>query len=126
MAAASELDIIHNQINEGLGAFRHLFESTRAELGIAASQDVVQVVFSTVVIAGASSFLWLNISANIVVAKNLVLDLILALQNQPIVRTLPSQKRSCESPRRSIYSPLNAGLVPSAYFYCTGQKAHAG
>jgi hypothetical protein len=58
MAAASELDTIHvNQINEGLGTFRRLFESTRAELGIGASQDTVQVVFSTVATAGASSFL---------------------------------------------------------------------
>ncbi|KFY03989.1 hypothetical protein V490_00032, partial [Pseudogymnoascus sp. VKM F-3557] len=77
MAAASELDKIHvNPINEGLGAFRRLFESTRAELSVGASQDAVQVVFSTVATA---------------VAKNLVLDLILALQNHRNVRTLPSQ-----------------------------------
>jgi hypothetical protein len=50
MAATS--DIYVNQINKGLGSFRHLFESTRAELGIAASQDAVQVVFSTVATAG--------------------------------------------------------------------------
>jgi hypothetical protein len=58
MAATSEPDTIHvNQINEGLGAFRLLFESTRAGLGIAVSQDAVQVVFSTIATAGASSFL---------------------------------------------------------------------
>ena len=58
MAATSELDTIHaNQINEGLGVFRRLFESTRAELGIGASQDTVQVVPTTVATAGASSFL---------------------------------------------------------------------
>ncbi len=58
MDAASELDtILINQINEGLGAFRRRFESTRAELGIAASRDAVQVVFSTVATAGASLFL---------------------------------------------------------------------
>jgi len=58
MAATSELDTIHaNQINEGLGAFRRLFESTRAGLGIGESQDTVQVVLSTVATAGASPFL---------------------------------------------------------------------
>ena len=58
MAAASELDTTHvNQINEGPDAFRRLFESTRAELGVAASQDAVHVVFSTVATAGAFLFL---------------------------------------------------------------------
>lgn len=53
MAAASELDEIHvNPISEGLGAFRRLFESTRAELSVGASQDAVRVVFSTVATAG--------------------------------------------------------------------------
>jgi len=57
MAAASDLYKIHvNQINEGLGSFHRLFESTHAELGVAASQDAVQVVFSTVATAGRSSF----------------------------------------------------------------------
>lgn len=58
MAATSELDTIRvNQINEGLGAFHRLFELTRAELGIGASQDTAQVALSTVDTAGASSFL---------------------------------------------------------------------
>ncbi|KAH6667434.1 hypothetical protein B0J14DRAFT_619990 [Halenospora varia] len=56
MATASDLDNIHvNKINEGLGSFRRLFESTRAELGVAASQDAVQVVFSTVATAAHCS-----------------------------------------------------------------------
>ncbi len=55
MAAASDLDQIYvNPISEGLGSFRRRFESTRAELGVAASQDAVQVVFLTVVLAGVS------------------------------------------------------------------------
>ncbi|KAH8772425.1 hypothetical protein F5882DRAFT_465091 [Hyaloscypha sp. PMI_1271] len=76
MATTSELDIISsNPIKGGLCIFRRLFESTRADLGVADSSDAVQVVFSTAAVA----------------AKNLLLDLILALQNEPAARILQSR-----------------------------------
>ncbi|KAF7867283.1 hypothetical protein EAF04_005366 [Stromatinia cepivora] len=68
MAAASD--------NKRFDSFHHSFDSARTELGVAVSQDAVQVVFST---------------AATIVAQNLVLELIIALQNQPNLRTLPSQ-----------------------------------
>merc|ERR1712225_122179 len=77
MATNSELDKIRcNPINEGLGAFCHLFESTRSELGVALASSTVQIVFSTAIAADI---------------KNLLLDLILALQNQTAARILRSR-----------------------------------
>ena len=53
MATTSELDKIRsNPIKERLATFRHRFESTRLDLGVASSSDVVQAVFSTTVTAG--------------------------------------------------------------------------
>ncbi|OBT60889.1 hypothetical protein VE03_09937 [Pseudogymnoascus sp. 23342-1-I1] len=66
MATTNELQIIRsNLVNDGLGAFRRLFEVTRVDLGIAVPSGAVQAVFSTAVTT---------------VAKNLVLDLILAFR----------------------------------------------
>ncbi|KAL5318088.1 hypothetical protein ACEPPN_015192 [Leptodophora sp. 'Broadleaf-Isolate-01'] len=77
MATTSELDKIRcNPINKGLGAFRHLFESTRSELGVALASSTTQIVFSTALAADI---------------KNLLLDLILALQNQTAARILRSR-----------------------------------
>ncbi|KAH6714653.1 hypothetical protein BKA61DRAFT_735039 [Leptodontidium sp. MPI-SDFR-AT-0119] len=77
MATNSELDKIRcNPINESLGAFCHLFESTRSELGVALASSTAQIVFST---------------ALVVDIKNLLLDLILALQNQTAARILGSR-----------------------------------
>lgn len=42
--ASSELDIINsNPIRNGLGTVRQLFESTRTDLGVADSPDIVHV-----------------------------------------------------------------------------------
>ncbi|KAF2802994.1 uncharacterized protein BDZ99DRAFT_503654 [Mytilinidion resinicola] len=77
MATASELDKMRcNPIKERLGAFRRLFETTRSDLGVALSSGAVQTVFAT---------------AATLVVKNLVLDLIQALQMEPAARTLPSR-----------------------------------
>ncbi|MCJ1360537.1 MAG: hypothetical protein MMC33_010545, partial [Icmadophila ericetorum] len=77
MATASELSKIRsNPIKEGLDPFSRLFESTCADLGIVASSNAVHAVFSTAVTT---------------VTKNLVLDLLLALQSQPAARILPSR-----------------------------------
>jgi len=54
MASASEVDIISsNPTKEVLGTFCRLFESTRADLGVAKSSDAVQVVFSTAAVSMA-------------------------------------------------------------------------
>ncbi|MCJ1360408.1 MAG: hypothetical protein MMC33_010413, partial [Icmadophila ericetorum] len=77
MATASKLDKIRcYPIKERLGAFCRLFESTRSDLGVALSSGAVQIVFAT---------------AATPVVKNLVLDLIQALQIEPAARTLPSR-----------------------------------
>jgi len=77
MTTTSELSKIRsNPIEEGLDPFRRLFELTRVDLGIASSSYAVQAVISTAVTT---------------VVKNLVLDLILALQSQPAARVLPSR-----------------------------------
>ncbi|KAH6661767.1 hypothetical protein B0J14DRAFT_707992 [Halenospora varia] len=77
MATTSELSKIKSDpIKGGLDPFRRLFELTRVDLGIAISSHAVQAVFSTAVTT---------------VAKNLVLDLILALQSRPAARVLPSR-----------------------------------
>jgi hypothetical protein len=65
MATTSELDIISsNPIKGGLGIFRRLFESTRADLGVADSSDAVQAVFSTAAI-GMAQLLVATFFANI-------------------------------------------------------------
>ncbi|KAG9237290.1 hypothetical protein BJ875DRAFT_533004 [Amylocarpus encephaloides] len=77
MATVSEQDSTgSNPIKEGLDSFRRFFESTRVDLGVTVSSDAVQAVLST---------------ATTTVAKNLVLDLVLALQSQPVARILPSR-----------------------------------
>ncbi|TEY37182.1 hypothetical protein BOTCAL_0526g00030 [Botryotinia calthae] len=75
--SAIRLEIISNHpIKDGLCAFRQRFESTRTDLGVVESSNTVRSVLSR---------------ATAAVAKNLVLDLILALQNEPAARILPSQ-----------------------------------
>jgi hypothetical protein len=92
MATASELENVrHNPIKEGLNAFRHLFQSTCTDLSIAASSEAVQVVFSTANVAGMAQLLPASFLVNVIVVKNLVLDLIQALQIEPAARTLPSR-----------------------------------
>ncbi|KAE8441377.1 hypothetical protein EG329_005004 [Mollisiaceae sp. DMI_Dod_QoI] len=77
MANVSELDKIRsNPIKDGLSAFRSRFESTRLDLGVIVTSDTAQAVLSVAALA---------------VAKNLVLDLILALQNEQAARILPSR-----------------------------------
>ena len=92
MATTNELQIIRsNPVNDGLGAFRRLFEVTRVDLGIAVTSGAVQAVFSTAVTAGRVPFAWLYHLLMYIAAKNLVVDLILALQSQPAARILPSR-----------------------------------
>ncbi len=92
MATVSELDKIRsNPIKDGLGAFRRLFESTRLDLGVAVSSDAVQAVLLTAAVAGMAQLLVAISLLTNIVAKNLVLDLILALQNEPAARILPSR-----------------------------------
>ena len=51
---SSEPDVINsNPIKKALGAFQCLFESTRADLGVADSFNTVQVVFSTAAVGMA-------------------------------------------------------------------------
>ncbi|KAJ8065090.1 hypothetical protein OCU04_005803 [Sclerotinia nivalis] len=77
MANISNLDIISSHpIKDGLCAFRRRFESIRINLGVVESSNTVQAVLS---------------AATGIVAKDLVLDLILALQNEPAARILPSR-----------------------------------
>jgi hypothetical protein len=86
MATTSEVDIIaSNPIKDGLSAFRRVFESTLGRY------DSVQVVFSTAAVAGIVRPLLSAFPFNIHSYQNLVLDLILALQNQPAARVLPSR-----------------------------------
>ncbi|KAF7907344.1 uncharacterized protein EAF01_004931 [Botrytis porri] len=102
MATASELDKIRSEpIKEGLGTFRRRFESIRSDLGIALSSDTVQIVFSTAATA---------------VVKSLVLDLILALQNQPASRILPSRiaDRTLSSDLTILYSRVDSNQLDSA------------
>ncbi|TGO43961.1 hypothetical protein BCON_0689g00010 [Botryotinia convoluta] len=101
MATASELDKIRSEpIKEGLGTFRRRFESIRSDLGIALSSDTVQIVFST---------------AATTVVKSLVLDLILALQNQPASRILPSRvaDRTLSSDLAILYSRVDSNQLDS-------------
>ena len=57
MATVSELDNIRsNPIKEGLDPFRRFFESTRVDLGITVSSDVVQAVLSTAITTGNAPF----------------------------------------------------------------------
>ncbi|KAG9230390.1 hypothetical protein BJ875DRAFT_487995 [Amylocarpus encephaloides] len=99
IATASELENVRrNPIKEGLNAFRHLFQSTCTDLSIAASSDAVQVVFSTAAVAAT---------------KNLVLDLILALANEPAARILPSRiaERTLSRDLGILYSRVDANQV---------------
>ncbi|KAH9204398.1 hypothetical protein DL95DRAFT_529276 [Leptodontidium sp. 2 PMI_412] len=92
---SSELDIIDsNPIKKTLGTFQRIFESTRVDLGVADSSDAVQVVFSTAA----------------VVAKNLLLDLILTLQNEPAARILPSRiaNRTLSGDLTILYSRIDS------------------
>lgn len=59
MATASELETIKsNPISEGLRTFRRCFESTRADLGLAAPYNDVQAVFSLATVAGMARLLF--------------------------------------------------------------------
>ncbi|KAG9240328.1 hypothetical protein BJ878DRAFT_571127 [Calycina marina] len=76
MAAIEEANIINSQpIKEGLVAFCHQFESSRARLGFVGSSRAIEDILST---ESASE-------------KYLVLDLIGALQTLPAARVLRSQ-----------------------------------
>ncbi|KAG9231374.1 hypothetical protein BJ875DRAFT_506723 [Amylocarpus encephaloides] len=104
MATAVELEKIRsNPIKEGFGAFRSLFESTCADLSITVSSDAVQVVFSTAAVAAA---------------KNLALDLILALANEPAARILPSRvaDRTLSRDLGILYSRVDANQVDIASY----------
>ncbi|KAI9640307.1 hypothetical protein NHQ30_011357 [Ciborinia camelliae] len=99
MATASELDKIRSEpIKERLGTFCRRFESTRSDLGIALSSDTVQIVFSTAATA---------------VVKNLVLDLIQALQIEPAARILPSRiaERTLSGDLGLLYSRVDANQL---------------
>jgi hypothetical protein len=70
--ASSELDVINsNPIKKALGTIQRLFESTRADLGLADSFDTVQVVFSTTAV-GMARILVATFLANIHSCKKLV------------------------------------------------------
>ncbi|KAH6667401.1 hypothetical protein B0J14DRAFT_178227 [Halenospora varia] len=102
MATTSELDKIRrNPIKEQLATFRHRFESTRLDLDVASSSDVVQAVFSTAVTA---------------VAKSLVLDLIQALLVEPAARILPSRiaDRTLSGDLAILYGRLDSNQLDSA------------
>ncbi|KAJ2901648.1 uncharacterized protein MKZ38_001607 [Zalerion maritima] len=102
MATTSELDKIRrNPIKERLATFRHRFESTRLDLDVASSSDVVQAVFSTTVTA---------------VAKSLVLDLIQALLIEPAARILPSRiaDRTLSGDLAILYGRLDSNQLDSA------------
>jgi len=81
------------QQKEDLGTFRERFESLRVGLSIAASPESVSCVFSAINITGMCPFLQPDYLANVLVAKNFIVDLvrILALQNQPDIRSVISQ-----------------------------------
>jgi hypothetical protein len=117
MATASEVEKIKsNPINEGLNAFRELFHSTCADLSIAISPDAVQVVFSTAAVAGMPNFFCLRPLLTYVAAKNLVLDLILALANEPAARILPSpiSNGTLSHDLGILYGRVDAGRVDIA------------
>jgi hypothetical protein len=70
--ASSELDVIDsNPVKKALGTFQRLFESTRADLGVADSSDAVQVVFSTATV-GMAQIIVVTFLANIRSCKKLV------------------------------------------------------
>lgn len=65
MAIISELDKVRfNPINEGLGAFRRLFDSTRSEPGFALSSSIVHIVFSIALDASMTQFLGITFVIN--------------------------------------------------------------
>lgn len=99
MVTVSELDKIRcNPIKERLATFRRQFESIRSNLVVCSSSDVVQTVFLTAA------------TANV---KNLVLDLIQALQIEPAARTLPSQiaERTLSGDLGLLYSRVDANQL---------------
>jgi len=63
MAAVFGTDVVvGNPLKEGLRAFSRLFDSTRTQLGAAASSNAVQVISSTVPATARFPFLKLNTS----------------------------------------------------------------
>ena len=77
MATASELDKIRcNPIKERLATFCHRFESTRSDLDVASSSDIVQTVFSTAVTVSMAQLLMAELRLMHIDVKSLVLDLI--------------------------------------------------
>ncbi|KAH8598594.1 hypothetical protein B0O99DRAFT_700179 [Bisporella sp. PMI_857] len=114
MATASELEKIRsNPITEGLNAFRHLFQSTCTDLSIAASCDAVQAVFSTAALQVWPNFFRLHSLLTYIATKNLVLDLIQALQIEPAARILPSRiaDRTLSGDLAILYSRVDANQV---------------
>jgi hypothetical protein len=80
MGNTSNLDIISsNPVKDGLCAFRRLFESTRVDLGVVESSNTVQAVLSAATVADSARIIVAVLLLTNIVAKNLVLDLILAL-----------------------------------------------
>jgi hypothetical protein len=117
MATASELDKIRcNPIKDRLATFRHRFESTRSNLDVPSSSDVTQTVFSTAVTAGMAQFLMAEPLLIYIDVKNLVLDLIQALQIEPAARTLPSRiaERTLSGDLGLLYSRVDANQLDIA------------
>lgn len=117
MATASELDKIRcNPIKERLGAFSHLFESVRSDLGVALSSETVQVYFSTAPTAGMAHLLIAEPFLTCIDIKNLVLDLIQALQIEPAARTLSSRiaNRTLSGDLTILYGRLDSNQLNSA------------
>lgn len=92
MANTSILEIItRNPIKDGLYNFRQLFETRRVDLGVVESSNTVQAVFSAATATGMAHIIVTVLLLTNIVAKDLVLDLILILSNEPASRILPSQ-----------------------------------
>jgi hypothetical protein len=118
MATASELDKIRcNPINERLATFRRRFKSTRSELPASLSTDVVQTVFSTAAITGMGQLLIASSPfLTYIDVKNLVLDLIQALQSEPAARVLPSRiaNKTLSGDIATLYSRLDSNQLDIA------------
>jgi hypothetical protein len=111
MASPSELDIINsNPIKNGLSTFRRLFESARAKLGVADSPDALQAIFSTAPAGTRQPLLPMEPLLIFAAAKNLLLELVLALQNEPAARLLPSRiaDRTLSADLTILYSRIDS------------------
>jgi hypothetical protein len=115
MATAYELDKVKcNPIKERLATFRRLFESTRSDLDVASSSDEVEAVFFSGCHHwyGSASRGYPQLLTHIV-AKNLVLDLIQALQVEPAARILPSRiaDRTLSGDLATLYSRVDSNQL---------------